>query len=117
MQLHHVTPGSLIRVIGDAKAPPCHREFKQGEELTFKHIDGMYSYCVDEQMNVVHLVAWAEVEVIRDGPSRQSLGEVLRKNNTEGVGHPLPLVNEVNEGEGDGPLPNGKPTSRGDYDE
>lgn len=34
-----------------------------GTQFNFKHIDGMYSYCTDDQGNVVHLVAWEEVEV------------------------------------------------------
>jgi hypothetical protein len=34
-----------------------------GEELEFKHIDGMYSYCLTQEGNVVHLKAWTEVEV------------------------------------------------------
>jgi hypothetical protein len=34
-----------------------------GEELEFKHIDGMYSYCVTKEGNVVHLAAWSDVQV------------------------------------------------------
>ena len=34
-----------------------------GEELEFKHIDGMYSVCVTKEGNVVHLAAWADVQV------------------------------------------------------
>jgi hypothetical protein len=34
-----------------------------GKELNFSHVDGMYSYCTDDDGNVVHLAAWAEVEV------------------------------------------------------
>ena len=64
MKLHHVPSGSKVRVISDAKAPPSHRDFVGGEVLEFSHIDGMYSYCKDSNGNVVHLVAWAEVEVI-----------------------------------------------------
>ncbi len=48
--------------------PPCHREFDKGEELEFKHIDGMYSLCYDDAGQSVHVVAWADVEVIREGP-------------------------------------------------
>jgi hypothetical protein len=36
---------------------------QNGEELEFKHIDGMYSYCVTKEGNVVHLAAWSEVKV------------------------------------------------------
>jgi len=34
-----------------------------GEELEFKHIDGMYSVCVTKEGNVVHLAAWSDVTV------------------------------------------------------
>jgi hypothetical protein len=30
----------------------------------FYHIDGMYSYCKNKEGETVHLVAWAEVEVV-----------------------------------------------------
>jgi hypothetical protein len=37
----------------------------EGNETTllFGHVDGMYSYCTDDNGNVVHLAAWADVEV------------------------------------------------------
>jgi hypothetical protein len=34
-----------------------------GVELFFDHIDGMYSFCLDEKGNVVHLSASADVEI------------------------------------------------------
>jgi hypothetical protein len=34
-----------------------------GEELEFKHIDGMYSVCVTKEGDVVHLAAWTDVTV------------------------------------------------------
>ena len=33
-------------------------------ELDFHHIDGMYSYCVDDAGNVIHLPANTEVEIV-----------------------------------------------------
>lgn len=36
----------------------------EGEEYLFYRLDGMYSYCTKGE-EVVHLVAWAEVEIIR----------------------------------------------------
>ncbi len=77
MKLHEVKRGSLIRLLpepveeGMIIHPPCHREFDNEEQLEFKHIDGMYSLCYDNAGSIVHLVAWAEVEVIRDGPKVQ----------------------------------------------
>lgn len=32
-------------------------------KLKFHHIDGAYSYCTDSHGNVVHIAAWADVEV------------------------------------------------------
>ena len=57
--------GVKVRIISEDKAPPAHREFNEQEILTFSHIDGMYSYCTDFLGNVVHLVAWAEVEIVK----------------------------------------------------
>jgi len=35
-----------------------------GKEFNFKHLDGMYSYCTDDQGHVVHLACWCEVEIV-----------------------------------------------------
>jgi hypothetical protein len=55
MKLYDVPPGSRVRVIGDLN-----------DELKFHHIDGMYSLCTNQKGEPVHLVAWAEVELICD---------------------------------------------------
>ena len=34
-----------------------------GSILLFHSIDGMYSCCTDSEGNIVHIVAWAEVEI------------------------------------------------------
>ena len=34
-----------------------------GVELFFDHVDGMYSFCIDEKGNIVHLAAFADVEI------------------------------------------------------
>lgn len=34
------------------------------EYLFFDHIDGAYSYCKDKYGNVVHITAWAIVELV-----------------------------------------------------
>lgn len=36
---------------------------KEGIELKFHHVDGMYSVCTDEEGNVYHISASEEVEV------------------------------------------------------
>lgn len=69
MKLCDVTErkGTKIRILPEndgSMTPPCHRDFTDDEVLTFSHIDGMYSLCYDNSGNAVHLVAWAEVEVV-----------------------------------------------------
>jgi hypothetical protein len=66
MELYNVPRNSRIRVISDIKVPPGAPEIKAGDELNFRSIDGMYSYCTTDAGQVVHLVAWAEVEIIDD---------------------------------------------------
>lgn len=34
--------------------------------LLFSHIDGMFSYCVNEAGDVLHLAAWSDVEIVGD---------------------------------------------------
>ena len=63
-ELYNVPRNSRIRVVGNIKTPPASPDIKEGDILDFKHIDGMYSLCYDENKHPVHLVAWAIVEVI-----------------------------------------------------
>ena len=70
LKLYDVPRGSRIKIIQDREHPPHHRNFDDEEELEFSHIDGMYSLCFDDDNNPVHLAAWAEVEVIREGPKK-----------------------------------------------
>lgn len=37
--------------------------------LFFDHIDGIYSFCKDEEGNVVHLSAFTEVEIMETEPN------------------------------------------------
>ena len=64
MELHNAPRNSRIKVISDIKVPPGAPQITEGEELNFRSIDGMYSYCTRDNGEVVHLVAWAEVEII-----------------------------------------------------
>jgi hypothetical protein len=66
MKLYEVPTNSRIKIIGDIKVPPGAPELIQGQELNFRSIDGMYSYCTTDNGEVVHLVAWAEVEIVDD---------------------------------------------------
>ncbi len=36
-----------------------------GEQLHFVKIDGMYSLCIDQTGEPVHLAAWTEVEIVK----------------------------------------------------
>jgi hypothetical protein len=64
MKLHEVKPGSKIRVMTDDG-----EMLKDGDGndliLDFQRVDGMYSMCFDAAGNPVHIVAWADVEVMR----------------------------------------------------
>jgi len=51
MKLYDVPRNSRIKII-------------EGEELNFRSVDGMYSYCTRDNGEVVHLAAWTEVELI-----------------------------------------------------
>ena len=64
MKLYDVPNNSKIRIVEEAETPPAHRDFEEHEVLDFKHVDGMYSLCYDKNHNPVHLVAWAEVEIV-----------------------------------------------------
>jgi hypothetical protein len=65
MKLYDVPNNSKIKVIGDIKTPVDSPEIQENEELTFIKIDGMYSLCKNKDGEFVHLVAWAEVEIIQ----------------------------------------------------
>ena len=59
MKLYEVPRNSLIRIVGT------------DEVLQFSHIDGMYSYCINAEGHVVHIMAMAEVEVLEDQPQKE----------------------------------------------
>jgi hypothetical protein len=54
MELYKVPNHTKIRVVSS------------GEELMFYHVDGMYSYCLNKDKEVIHLVAWEDVEIVLD---------------------------------------------------
>ena len=45
-------------------------QLPDGTELNFKRIDGMYSLCLTDDNEPVHLVAWTEVAVIEQEQPR-----------------------------------------------
>ena len=69
MKLYDVPRNSRIKVISgeagrEVQVPPAAPQIKEGEELNFRSIDGMYSYCTRDNGEVVHLAAWTEVEIV-----------------------------------------------------
>lgn len=70
MKLYEVPRNTRVRVLGDAeeeqRIPPGAPTIHSGEVLNFGHVDGMYSFCTNDRGEVVHLVAWAEVEIVGD---------------------------------------------------
>ena len=69
MKLYDVPRNSRIKVVEEGKVPPVAPTINEGEELNFRSIDGMYSYCTRDNGDVVHLVAWAEVKIIENQTS------------------------------------------------
>ena len=69
MKLYEVNSRSKVKLLEQCGTPPASIEVKVGDEFTFYHVDGMYSYCKDNDGNIVHLQAWAEVEVVDKGDS------------------------------------------------
>ena len=64
MKLYEVPPNSKIRVLGEGMVPPSAPAIHKGDVLNFHHIDGMYSYCENQDGDVVHLAAFTEVEIV-----------------------------------------------------
>jgi hypothetical protein len=65
MKLYNVPRNNRIKVIVEDKVPPHAPPQTEGEELNFRSVDGMYSYCTRDNGEVVHLAAWTEVEIIK----------------------------------------------------
>ena len=54
-----------VRVVEESvKTPPSARTAHTNEVLTFDHVDGMYSFCMRGDGEIVHLAAWTEVEIV-----------------------------------------------------
>lgn len=64
MKLYELNSRCKIKLLTDVTGPPGMRILQAGEEITFYHIDGMYSYCRDKDGHIVHIPAWEEVELV-----------------------------------------------------
>jgi len=69
MKLYNVPMHTWVIVKGDNKVPPAAPDIFEEQRVWLGNIDGMYSYCKDERGHVVHLVAWAEVEIDKNQDS------------------------------------------------
>lgn len=63
MKLYNCPNKTWVKVLTDTKGPPLSHNFVIHEEVFFDHLDGMYSFCRDKENNIVHLPAWADVDI------------------------------------------------------
>jgi len=64
MMLYDVPRDTRVRIVESHPPPPGGRSNVIGQEVLFKRLDGMYSLCVDDKGNILHLKAWTEVEFV-----------------------------------------------------
>ena len=61
MKLYEVPSDVRVRVID-----PEHKKLTgKYMEVNFHHVDGMYSYCTDDEGSPVHLAVWTPVEIVK----------------------------------------------------
>lgn len=66
MKLYEAPMRCWVKPISDIKVPIASPNIQEDEPIWFSHIDGMYSYCINQDGELVHLVAWADVYVPED---------------------------------------------------
>lgn len=64
MKLHECPPNSRVKILTDVQVPPGALPIRIQEEINFHHIDGMYSFCTDDNHILLHPAAWTEVELV-----------------------------------------------------
>ena len=64
MKLYNVPNNTKVRLKSTENGPPASIDPMVDTTYTFKHIDGMYSFCYNVENKIVHLPAWSEVEII-----------------------------------------------------
>ena len=72
-KLFNIKRGQYIQIVGDdedgaeVRVPPAHiAPPKPKDIIYFSHVDGMYSYCIDADGNLIHPAAWTVAIVIPD---------------------------------------------------
>lgn len=62
-------PMKLYEVPSDSRVKVIDEEYKKANgkymEVKFHRLDGMYSYCTDDDGNTVHLAVWTPVKVVK----------------------------------------------------
>lgn len=61
-QLYEMPNRTWVRILDNVARRPPGDNAPLSERIFFDHLDGMYSYCKTENGDVIHLVAWQEVE-------------------------------------------------------
>ena len=65
MKLYEVPRNTTVRILEDDDGPPGAHPCVKGDIVKFRSIDGMYSYCSKEGVDIpVHIKAWTEVEIV-----------------------------------------------------
>lgn len=64
MKLYKVPNKTWVKVSKKDKVPVASTPVEQDTVVFFDHIDGMYSYCLTKEDELVHLAAWTEVEIV-----------------------------------------------------
>lgn len=66
MKLYEVPNDTFVVLREDVNGPVGCEPIKAGTVVFFGHVDGMYSYCMDEnKVNVVHVMAATEVDILK----------------------------------------------------
>lgn len=62
MKLYECKSNDIVKLLETPTLPPCSN--KIDDIIIFKHIDGMYSYCLNMDKTIVHPAAWTEVVIV-----------------------------------------------------
>ena len=66
MKLYEVPRNTKIRIIDDETSTPvASYPVEKNQTLQYYKIDGMYSYCINEENIAVHPAVWTEVEIVK----------------------------------------------------
>ena len=65
MELFEVPNRCYVKMLEDTVAvAPWSPRIEKGDVLFFYYVDGMYSYCKNQDGSIVHPIAWSEVEIV-----------------------------------------------------